>query len=176
MENQEVKTKSLGANALLWGLIAGGATILFLLLLYAVDLLLNPFFYYPGLLLPVVFVMIYGSIVWRNKYSEGYLGYGKSFLSCLITGLVSSFIVMLFFYVLYEFIAPELIEKSIELQAKFMENRVSEEEILKQGEKTREAFANKTYLIGLVIVNAIKYPLLSLIAALFVRKEEKLIV
>jgi len=177
MENQEVKTKSLGANALLWGLIAGGANVLYSLLLYSLGLSFNKSLGWLVYLI-LIGIMIWGTKKWRDESSNGYMSYGKAYLSSFLIGIYSGIILSVFMYILYTVIAPELIDQMVAMQRAQMEakSNLDQEQIDQALEMSKKFMSPGMMVFWVAIGSAIMSALISLLAALFVRKEEKIIV
>lgn len=177
---EEKETTSLFQHALKWGLIVGGISIALTCVIYAVDyaLLAN---WKTGIVIFVMFIglAIYGGINYRNEIG-GYLSYGKAFQHGFILMAISGLVSSIFMVLLYTVIDPELPEKLVKVgmenaQAMMESFGMPEDQMDKAMEDARKRTENQYtvsgtsmgYGIGLII-----YAVLSLITAIFVRKNE----
>ena len=119
--------------------------------------------------------MVIGILHYRNKYCGGFVNYKNAFVSCLLIGINVAIIISLFKYILYKFIAPELltdyIEKSLELMQKNPLPFLNEDK-LKQFEEQLLKTTPESFMLGSVVQLSIGSGILSLIIAAFAKKEK----
>lgn len=176
---EEKETTSLFQQALKWGLIVGGISIALTIVAYAVDyaMLANWKF---GIFVFAMFIglAIYAGISYRNEIG-GFLPYGKAFQHGFILMAVSGLISTLFSIILYTVIDPELpaklTEVTLENTQKMMEGfGMPEDQMDKAMEDARSRTENQFTVSGLALaygIGIIVYAVLSLITAIFVRKN-----
>ncbi|HNW70111.1 MAG TPA: DUF4199 domain-containing protein [Bacteroidales bacterium] len=181
IENKPVKhTKELFKNTLYYGLMLAGAMILLDLLSYTFDFSgLGMFF---GFVMLVIILAIYiGFFIWagrtyRNKFYNGYINYGNAFVFCLLMAVVSVLVLALYYYVFYSFFDPERAanetQKAIEMiqNNDFIPDENKEEAIQGMMEKMTTA----KIVTNTLISSFIRGVILGAIAALFIRKREKI--
>jgi hypothetical protein len=177
---EEKETTSLFQHALKWGLIVGGISIALTCVIYAVDyaLLAN---WKTGIVIFIMFIglAIYGGINYRNEIG-GYLSYGKAFQHGFILMAISGLVSSIFMVLLYTVIDPELPEKLVKVgmenaQAMMESFGMPEDQMDKAMEDARKRTENQYTVSGTALgygIGLIIYAVLSLITALFVRKNE----
>jgi hypothetical protein len=177
---EEKETTSLFQHALKWGLIVGGISIALTCVIYAIDyaLLAN---WKTGIVIFLMFIglAIYGGINYRNEIG-GYLPYGKAFQHGFILMAISGLISSVFMVLLYTVIDPELPEKLVKVgmenaQAMMESFGMPEDQMDKAMEDARKRTENQYTVSGTAMgygIGLIIYAVLSLITALFVRKNE----
>ncbi len=179
MEETDTPQTTLFQHALKWGLIVGAISIVLTCVFYAVDyaLLAN---WKTGIFIIVLFIglAIYAGINYRNEIG-GLLPYGKAFQHGFILMAVSGLISTIFSIVLYTVIDPELPGKLTEValenaQAMMEGFGMAEDQMDKAMEDAKKRTENQFSLSGLAMsygFGLIIYAVLSLITALFVRKN-----
>lgn len=179
MEETSTPQVSLVQHAAKWGAIIGGASVVLTLLIYIVDYTLLANWKMLILLLVFLGLVIYAGINYRNQIG-GYLAYGKAFQHSFVTFAVMGIITTIFTMLLYTVIDTELpaklIEVSIENAQKMMEGfGMPEDQMDKALEDARTRSVDQFSIVGLAKgygFGLILYAILSLIGALFVRKNE----
>jgi predicted ferric reductase len=164
MEESTTPKVSLAQHAAKWGAIIGGGSIVLTLLIYIVDYTLLADWKMIVLLLVFLGLVIYAGINYRNQIG-GFLPYGKAFQHAFITfavlGIVSTAFTVILYTVIDSELPAKLTEVALENTQKMMENfGVPEDQMDKAMEDAKERSADQFYAI------------LSLIGALFVRKNE----
>jgi drug/metabolite transporter (DMT)-like permease len=124
MEN---KNTSVFYNGLVWGLILGFASVIYNVILYMLDQNLNQALGYAGLIITIV-VLILGIRSFRDNVRDGVLPFGPAFSFGFIVILVSSVIGIIYGYLLWTVIDPDVLSKMNDLQMeKMMERGIPEE-------------------------------------------------
>jgi hypothetical protein len=160
--------------ALNHGLFLGVALVLFSLLMYVIGVAMDSKIQWISYV-----IMIAGLVLaikqWRDKYNNGFLTYGQAFsngfLTILVSGIISSIWILLFFGV----IAPGEIEKMMEIAEENMyesQPNMSDEQI-EMALKYSRMFMSPVWMavwgfIGNIVVGAV----LSAIIAIFMKKEK----
>ncbi|NLE34977.1 MAG: DUF4199 domain-containing protein [Bacteroidales bacterium] len=163
--------KSIWKETLNYGIIYGLITVVFSVLTYMFDLTFKTWILWPSLLLSII-VLFFLLRSYRDHYNNGFISYGKSVGAGVIISIYAAIITAIYVYLLYAFIDPGLMDKSL---------AVAEEKLIAGGlpeEAVDQALAMQakmmkpwfTALMG--IVNSVFYGLiLSLIVSLFVMKK-----
>jgi Protein of unknown function (DUF4199) len=179
MEETTTSQVPLIQHAAKWGAIFGIGSIVLTILLYAVDYTLLANWKMILVLLLFLGLVIYAGINYRNQIG-GFLPYGKAFQHGFIVFAVLGIISTVFTVILYTVIDPELpaklIEVSIENAQKMMESfGMPEDQMDKAIEDTKTRSADQFSTLGLIKgygIGLIIYAILSLISAIFVKKNQ----
>jgi hypothetical protein len=153
------------------GLILGLIGVVFTLLLYFLDLLLNKTLGY--IILPINLVVLYFMLKsYRDNFLNGNMTYGQSVGAGVIIFLYSTIISVIFSYILYKYIDPGLIGKIL---------AASEESLVKKGMDqqsidTGMAFTKKLMTPGFMSISGLIAgmffgTIISLIMSIFTKKE-----
>lgn len=181
VENKSVRhTKELFKNALYYGLMLAGAMILLDLLSYTFDFSgLGMFF---GFFMLVVMLAIYiGFFIWggrtyRNKFYNGYINYGNALVFCLLMAVVSVLVLALYNYLFYSLFDPERAANETQKAIEMIEGNSyipdeKKDEII-QG--MTEKMTTARIVLNTLISSLVRGVILGAIAALFIRKKEKI--
>ncbi len=175
--NMETKSRSLFNNALIYGLLTAGISIVFSILAYILDVpFKSPIMYFSFIIL--LAGIIYGTLQYRNTYLGGYISFGKAFLSGFIIVMVAAIVAALYSYVFLTFIDPAYLEKIIvqsmeETEAKMIEKGLSEDQMGPALEMTRKFMSPAIMSVFSVLGSALFGAILSLLSAAFLKKEDK---
>ncbi len=165
------KKRSIWKETLNYGIIYGLITVVFSVLTYMFDLTFKTWIIWPSLLLGVV-VLFFLLRSYRDHYNNGYISYGKSVGAGVIISIYAAIISAIYIYVLYTFIDPGLMDKSMAVaEAKMLEKGLPEAAIERAMEMQSKMM--KPWFTSLMgIFNSVIYGLiLSLIVSLFVMKK-----
>jgi hypothetical protein len=177
--DQQEKAPTLINHALKWGVIAGAAGIVMMVLLYVFDYTLLVSFKFLGVAIVVSLgIIIYGGIEYR-KLSGGYLSYGKAWQHGFVTFAVSGIIGVIFQMIMYNVIDTELPEKMadaiVENTREMMENFGAPADQMDEAlEKARTDSLDRFTVVGMLkgaIFQFIGYAIFALITAIFVKKN-----
>lgn len=156
------------------GLITGLILIIYTLLLYATDNLLNPNFFL-GILNYLILIagIVIGTRNFRDQSLEGYISYGKALgygvVLCVFTGIVFG----IFNYLLYEVIDPDLMEKSMKVIQEEMLNRgLPADQVETMSEMQRNFRTPFMMMIGSVFTYAFLGLIFSLVTSAFLKKDK----
>lgn len=162
---------TLGKNALTYGLILGGISVVYSLVLWLMGQTTNKYLGYISLLFTIG-VMFYGTKEYRDKHLGGFMTYGKAFTSNFLIGLYSAIIASIFMFILYKFIDPNLLVtlKETAIDTAMQKNpNVTQEQM----EKTLSFFMSPVFfLISGFLGGAIFAAILSLLVSIFHKKEQ----
>lgn len=170
----EEKPRSVISNGIYYGLITGAAMTVYSLIMFLLDLYLNKTVSWIGYLF-LIGGMIWGTIEFRKKYSNGFLTFGKAFSSCFFIGLFAGIIASVYLYVFIQFIHPGFIN---ELLNQARENMLVSkpdmtDEQLEQALSISAKFMSPVMMViwGLAAYSAIS-AIIGLILAIFLKKED----
>jgi len=167
-------------NAIRWGLITAGISIVLTILCYVIDYSIMVTLKF-GLLSLVIFfgIVIYGGIDYR-KSQGGFLSYGKAyqhgFLIMAVSGLAGTLFAMLLYHVIDPELPQKLVDASLDNTRAMLEKfGVPEDGMDEAIEKAKADTAarftlwgqTKGYLFVLIFA-----AIISLITSLFVRKNQ----
>lgn len=164
---------SAGQSALYYALLAGIAFILTHLILYIAGVSEST----AGQV--ISFVIFIAAIVviqldFRNKKLGGFITYGKAVKIGFLSILFASFIVAIYMFIYLSYINPgEMAQRLLDAQQEIYNYGMSAEQeaqSLKMQEYIHTPF---TYAIFTIVGYAVMGIILSLITAIFVKKEEK---
>jgi len=157
-------------TALTWGLITGFAVIVYTLILYFSDLMLNKPASYVSYIL--IFAGIYlGTKAYRDQSLDGFISYGKALGTGVLISLFSAVLTIIFMVILYTVIDTDLVNRIItESQDKMLEKGMPEEQIDKAQEMTKKFFIPFMILGGLFVSVFFGF-IISLITSAIVKKD-----
>ena len=173
----ETKPRSLFNNSLIYGLLTGAVSIVFSILTYILDVpFKSPVMYFSFVIL--LTGIIYGTFQYRNSYFGGYISFGKAFLSGFIIVLTATVLSSLYSYIFLTFIDPGYLEKIIQqtleqTEAKMADKGVSADQMEPALAMTRKFMSPIIMMIFGILTSAFFGAILSLIAAAFLKKEDK---
>ena len=156
------------------GLITGLALIIYTLLLYATNNLLNQNFAL-GVINYIILIagIIIGTRSYRDQSLSGYITYGKALgygvVLCVFTGIV----VGIFTYLLYEVIDPSLMEQNMKVIQEEMLNRgISPDQVEAMTEMQARFRTPFMMLIGSIFTYSLLGLIFSLVTSAFLKKEK----
>ena len=167
---------SLNKNALIYGAILGGISVLYSITLWLLGLTLNKPLGYVGIVFTLG-VMYFGTKDYRDKHLGGYMEYGKAFSSNFLIGLYACIISTVYTFLLFKFIDPTLIDtiKETAINAAMQKNSNVSEEQIEQGMSKMSFLMSPTFFaITALFGGAIMAALAGLIVAIFQKKEKTL--
>jgi hypothetical protein len=153
------------------GVILGIIGVVFTLILYFLDLLLNKSLSY--LMLPIDLVILYFMIKsYRDSVLNGQITYGQSVGAGVIIFLYSTIISVIFSYILYKYIDPGLINKILAISEESMAKKGLPQETIDAG----MSFTKKLMTPGFMAITGLFFGMLmgtviSLLVSIFTRKE-----
>ncbi len=153
------------------GLILGLVGIVYSLVMYYLDLTFNKTQGYVFILIQIV--LLYFLIKsYRDNYLYGYITYGKAFGSGVVIFLYYSIIIAIFTYILYTVIDTGLMDKQLAYSEEIMQKRNLSQETIDAGMKFNRKIMKPGIIAPVSIVFNMFYgTIVSLIAAIFVRRE-----
>lgn len=168
MEN--TNKPSLIQTTLTWGLITGFAGVVYSLILYFAGLSLNKPAGYAGMIITIAGIYL-GIKAFRDQSLGGYISYGRALGTGVLISLFASIIGTIFMIILYTYIDPELITRSLqESQDKMAERGMAEDQIEAAMEMSKKLFVPMVGIMGILMGVFLGF-IISLIVSIFVKKE-----
>jgi hypothetical protein len=170
----EEKPRSVISNSIYYGLITGGAMIVFSLIMFLTDLYLNKAVNWIGYVF-LVGGMIWGTLDYRNKYAHGFLTYGKAFGSCFWIGLFAGIIASVYLFVFVKFIHPGFINELLDqMRANIQSSNpdMSEEQMGQAISMSSKFMSPVMMTIWGLVTYAAMSAIIGLILAIFLKKED----
>ena len=153
------------------GLILGLIGIVYTLVMYFLDLTFNKVQGYVFFLILIV-ALYYLVKSYRDNYMHGYMTYGQAFGAGVVIFLYYSIMMAVFMYLLYAVIDTGLIGKQLAFAQEVMEKKGVPQEAMDAAMKIQKKFI-KPEIIAVtgIFGNMITGVIMSLLAAIFVKKE-----
>jgi len=171
----EEKSRSTTVQGMYFGAITGIAIIIFSLLLYVADLHMNRSVTWISYLF-LLGGMIWGTLDYRKKYLNGFMSYGKAFSTTFMIGLFAGILGSIYIFVFAQFIHPGFIQEIMEQSREQIVNsnpNLSEEQVEQALAISSKFTSPVMMMIWGVVMYAIFSAILGLIAAIFLKKEDK---
>ena len=167
------KKASFWKAALIYGAIAGFVGILLGVIFYVMNLYAANWTQWVSILVAIA-VLVYCLKAYRNEYLGGFARFGQLFLMALAIGVVSSIISLIYSYLMYTVIDPELLDKiRLVAEEKMMNNpRIPENMLDEMIERMAKNFEPKRMYIMTIVGGTVMYSILGLIMAAILKKEE----
>jgi hypothetical protein len=167
MENNVSVWKANLTNGLILGLVG----IVYSLVIYFMDLTLNKT---QGYIFMVVLIVLLFFLVrsYRDNYLYGYITFGRAFGSGVVIFLYYSIITAIFIYILYSVIDSGLVAKQLANTEEMLSKRGMAQEALDAAMKFQKKIMKPEIIAPFSILGNMVYgAIMSLIVAIFVRKE-----
>jgi ABC-type spermidine/putrescine transport system permease subunit II len=172
MENQKITTVKTALN---FGLILGGISLVYSLMLFFLDM------HYQGETATslIGYTLLIGLVLWAimhfKKNNDGYISLSEALKTGVGTVLISAIIVCIYTIVMIQYLDPEFLDKSIEYQKQKMlqENpEISLESVNKMFSMQKE-FSGPFIISGFIIIFNLFFGfIISLIVGLIVKKSK----
>jgi hypothetical protein len=169
----ELKKMSVNLYAIQYGLALGVVFIIFDLILYIFKAPIDSWVRYLQYLIMLVFI-IYAIINYRNKYSKGFIKYGRSLLTCFLIALYAGII-----FAVYKYLFLKFFDHSIVVQVKeFARHKIAEKGNLDEDKVDQIMQMQKWVYTPFVlamsgIINTAFWGIIfSIIVSLFIKKED----
>lgn len=163
--------RSLWKETLNYGIILGLVSVGLSVLTYMFDLTFKTWLMWPMMLISVL-VLFFLLRSYRDHYNNGYISYGKSVGAGVIINLYGAIISAIFVYVLYAFIDPGLMDKSLAIAEERMVARGMPESTIEQAMQVQSKMIKPWFTAMMSVINGVFMGLiLSLIVSLFVMKK-----
>ncbi len=154
-----------------YGIILGLITVGLSVLTYMFDLMFKTWVIWPVLLIGVL-VLFLLLRSYRDHYNNGYITYGRSVGAGVIIYIYAAVITAIFTYVLYAFIDPGLVDKSLAMAEERLINKGVPDAAIDKAMEMQAKMMKPWFTALMGIINSIFYGLvLSLIVSLFIMKK-----
>ena len=172
MENQKITTAKTALN---FGLILGGISLVYSLMLFFLDM------HFQGETATslIGYALLIGLVLWAimhfKKNNDDYISLSEALKTGVGTALISAIIVCIYTIVMIQYLDPEFLDKSIEYQKQKMlqENpEISVESVNKMFGKQKK-FSGPFIISGFIIIFNLFFGfIISLIVGLIVKKSK----
>ena len=163
--------RSIWKETLNYGIIMGLITVGISLVTYMFDLTFKTWVIWPSLLVGVL-VLYFLLRSYRDHYNNGYITYGKSVGAGVVIQVYSAIITAIYIYVLYAFIDPGLVDKSLAFQEEKLIARGMPEAAIDQALAMQAKMMKPWFTALMSTLSSVFYGLiLSLIVSLFIMKK-----
>jgi len=171
-EPETNKKKSLLANSLQYGLYTAAAYVLFSLLLYVIDVKQTGWINYLSFLILIAGIVV-GTIAFRDKFSGGFLSYGRCLASGVLISIVVGLVMALYSFLFFNYFDPGALAGMMEASEQEMMNRGMTDEQIDQalafsGKLMSPAFLGISSFLSMALIGTI----ISLITSAFLKKED----
>ncbi len=171
----ETSKISLGRNSIITGIILGLTLIIFDLLLYIFNAPFKSPLRYSTVLIIAGFI-IYGTITFRDKHNNGFITYGRCFLSGFLIALYGGILFAIYNYLFIKFFDHSIITKMIAIAQQAVADKMPnlDEEKIEEVVQMQKKFMTPFFLSLGALFNSIVWGvIMSLIISIFVKKEDK---
>ena len=158
------------------GLIMGLITVIYTLILYAIDFMFNPYQGYVFYIVQAVVLFIFIKS-YRENYKNGYIMYGQAFASGIVISLFTAIIYAIFIYILYTFIDTDLVNKQLAFIEETFVKAGLPQAIIDSGLKMQKKFLQPAiYAPTKLLSSLLTGTILSLFVAIFIKKENNALI
>ncbi|MBN2668986.1 MAG: DUF4199 domain-containing protein [Bacteroidales bacterium] len=158
-------------NAMNYGLILALAMIILTMAIYFFDATSNKYVSWLGTAIIAVTIYI-GNKTLRDQIQGGQLSYGRSVGSGVLIAVFSGFIMSIFVYIFYTYIAPEAIQEILDIAEQDMYNKNLSDQEIEMGMSMLHKFTTPGIMaISSIFGSALQGVILSLILSIFLKKE-----
>lgn len=168
-----MEKKGPAGNALIFGLITGAAMIVYSIILFLANMHMNTWLPYVSFVI-LTAGMILGTINYRDKINGGFITYGGAFVSNFLIVIFAAILTTLYFIIYSKYINPGFIDEVMEMaRQKLAEKNLSDDEI-ERATAMQAKFMTPLVMTILGLIGTMFWgTLLSLVVAIFVKKEDK---
>jgi hypothetical protein len=163
--------RSIWKETVNYGIILGLVSVGLSVLTYMFDLTFKTWIIWPSLLISLL-VLYFLLRSYRDHYNNGYISYGKSVGAGVIINLYAAIITGIYVYVLYAFIDPGLVDKSLAMQEERMITRGMPQASIDAAMQMQAKMMKPWFTSLMSVISSVFYGLIiSLIISLFVIKS-----
>lgn len=120
----------------------------------------------------MIIVTFWGTKIFRDRYNDGFISYGRAFVSCLQIVFFSSIILAFFMYVYLTFVDDSLIQKILEkAEEQMLNDKVPDEQIEQAMSITRKMTTPITIAFITILTQTFMGTLFGLITAIFLKRD-----
>ena len=159
-------------NGLIWGLIIGFAGIIYSVILYMIDQNLNQALGMAGMIITIG-LLVMGVRSFRDTVNDGVLPFNPAFGFCMVAIVVSSVIGIIYAYLLWTVIDPDIIGKMKDMQVEKMLDKGIPEEALDQAMRIIAKFMKPGVMIAMGLFGSLGAgTIIALIVAAIFKRDE----
>jgi hypothetical protein len=163
--------RSVWKETLNYGIILGLISVGLSVLTYMFDLTFKTWIIWPSLLISVL-VLYFLLRSYRDHYNNGYITYGKSVGAGVVINIYAAIITAIYVYVLYSFIDPGLIEKSLAVVEERLIEKGLPDSAIDQAMQIQAKMMKPWFTTMMSTLSSVFYGLiLSLIVSLLIMKK-----
>ncbi len=163
--------RSIWKETLNYGIILGLISVGLSVLTYMFDLTFKTWLMWPMMIITIL-VLFFLLRSYRDHYNNGYISYGRSVGAGVIINLYAAIIAAIFVYVLYAFIDPGLVDKSLAVAEERLVGRGVPDAAIEQAMEVQAKMMRPWFTAMMSVINGVFMGLiLSLIVSLFVMKK-----
>lgn len=158
-------------NSLNFGTISGIAIMLLSLLFYTIGLTNN---FFVNLIIYAVHItlIVVGTIYLRKHFLNNQISYGQSFASGVLITLFMSILLAFYIYIFFKIIAPDEIEKILNIQEETLYKQGFDEEIIETHMQVIRKFTTPLSMALFTILGYVFWgTIISLIVAIFTKRK-----
>lgn len=163
-----------GKIALTYGLILGGISMIFMLMLYSLDMHYQGGLMVMGVSLTITVAVIVLGMLQFKKANNGFISFGQALKVGVGIGLVGGIIGIIFNQVMAGLIDPQMMEKAMAYQKGLLleTTKMTPEQVDAQMESTKKFTTPSMQIVFGLIYSVVASFLLSLIPALILKRPE----
>lgn len=163
--------RSVWKETLNYGIILGLISVGLSVLTYMFDLTFKTWITWPSLLISI-FVLYFLLRSYRDHYNNGYITYGKSVGAGVVINIYAAIITAIYVFVLYSFIDPGLVDKSLAVAEQRMIDRGIPDSAIDQAMQLQAKIMKPWFTSLMSTISSVFYGLIvSLIVSLFIMKK-----
>ena len=163
--------RSVWKETLNYGIILGLISVGLSVLTYMFDLTFKTWITWPSLLISIL-VLYFLLRSYRDHYNNGYITYGKSVGAGVVINIYAAIITAIYVFVLYSFIDPGLVDKSLAVAEQRMIDRGIPDSAIEQAMQMQAKIMKPWFTSLMSTISSIFYGLIvSLIVSLFIMKK-----
>jgi len=163
--------RSVWKETLNYGIILGLISVGLSVLTYMFDLTFKTWITWPSLLISIL-VLYFLLRSYRDHYNNGYITYGKSVGAGVVINIYAAIITAIYVFVLYSFIDPGLVDKSLAVAEQRMIDRGIPDSAIEQAMQLQAKIMKPWFTSLMSTISSIFYGLIvSLIVSLFIMKK-----
>ena len=163
--------RSVWKETLNYGIILGLISVGLSVLTYMFDLTFKTWITWPSLLISIL-VLYFLLRSYRDHYNNGYITYGKSVGAGVVINIYAAIITAIYVFVLYSFIDPGLVDKSLAVAEQRMIDRGIPDSAIDQAMQVQAKIIKPWFTSLMSTISSVFYGLIvSLIVSLFIMKK-----
>jgi hypothetical protein len=153
------------------GILLGLISIIYALLIWALDIMFNPIQNYVFYLIQAVFLFIFIKL-YRENYKDGVLSYGQAFATGIVISALAAILYAIFIFILYSFIDNDLVNKQLAIIEESLIKSGIPQNVIESGLQLQKKMLQPAIYAPIKLLSSLlSGTIISLIVAFLVRKE-----